>query len=123
MSNSKQPGYGERENDPTTPQTGGDPDDLRTGEQAEPGTGENPDVGGIGDGPADRGGTPEGARFGADAGGRAHTAPGEGHPAGEGPRSGRDVGGPTADEGEEGSSGTEPGGRGDIATKGFDSHE
>jgi hypothetical protein len=119
----EQPGYGERDDEPTTPQTGGDPDDLRPVEQAERGTGDNPDVGGIGDGPRDFGGTPEGARFDADAGGRAHTAPGEGHPAGDGARSGRDVGGPTADEGQGGSPGTEPGGRGDIATKGFEPHE
>jgi len=46
-------------------------------------------------------------------GGRAHTRPDEGHPAGEGPRSTRDVGGPTSAEGAEGSSGT-PGGRADT---------
>ena len=34
----------------------------------------------------------------ADAGGRAHTSSEEGHPAGDGPRTDRDVGGPTAEE-------------------------
>jgi hypothetical protein len=56
-------------------------------------------------------------------GGRAHTSMQEGHPAGEGERSTRDVGGPTSAEGEEGSPGTPPGGRGDIPTKGFEAHE
>ena len=36
-----------------------------------------------------------------DAGGRAHTSSDEGHPAGDGARSDRDVGGPVADEGAE----------------------
>ena len=34
----------------------------------------------------------------ADAGGKAHTSSEEGHPAGDGPRTDRDVGGPVADE-------------------------
>jgi hypothetical protein len=38
---------------------------------------------------------------GADAGGRAHTSSTEGHPAGEGARTDRDVGGPVAEEGAE----------------------
>ena len=41
----------------------------------------------------------------ADAGGRAHTSSTEGHPAGEGARSDRDVGGPIAEEGAEESTG------------------
>ncbi len=41
----------------------------------------------------------------ADAGGRAHTSSTEGHPAGDGPRTDRDVGGPTAEEDAEESAG------------------
>src|SRR5215213_11095240 len=115
----EQPGYSERDQEPTTEQTGGDPADVGGGPE---GSGDNPQVGGIGEGPGTFGETPEGAGFDADAGGRAHTAPGEGHPAGEGPRSDRDVGGPTAAEDAEGGSGTGRGAHGDIATKGFDSH-
>jgi hypothetical protein len=69
----EQPGYAERDQDPTTEQTGGDPEVLEEEEAA-------------------------GTR-GADSGGRAHTSPQEGHPAGEGPRSDREVGGPTPEEG------------------------
>ena len=52
-----------------------------------------------------------------DAGGRGggspHTSPEEGHPAGEGPRSDRDIGGPTApDEGDGEATGGAPGTRG-----------
>jgi hypothetical protein len=117
----EQTGYGERDQEPTTGQTGGDPADLPPG-GAERGTGDNPDVGGIGDGPGGAGESPEGARFGADSGGRAHTSPSEGHPAGEGARSDREVGGPTAPPDAEAEAGTEPGAHGDIQTKGFDSH-
>lgn len=47
----------------------------------------------------------------------------EGHPElADGPRSARELGGPTADEGAEGSTGTGEGGKGDIRTKGFDAH-
>jgi hypothetical protein len=69
----QQPGYGERDDEPTAAPTGGNPEDL-----------EGPERGGAG---------------GADAGGRAHTTPAEGHPAGDGARSDRDVGGPTSGEG------------------------
>ena len=57
----------------------------------------------------------------ADTGGRAHTPPGE-HPAGDGPRSDREVGGPVA---EENASETTGGAKGDIKTRGFedDPHE
>ncbi len=55
-----------------------------------------------------------------DAGGRAHTSSSEGHPAGDGARSDREVGGPVAEEDAEESLG---GAKGDISTKGFDSHE
>lgn len=64
--------------------------------------------------------TPPGG--GQDTGGAAHTTPEEGHPAGEGPRSDREAGGPTSGEGQEGSSGTEAGAHGDRPTEGFDSH-
>jgi hypothetical protein len=42
-----------------------------------------------------------------DAGGQAHTSSSEPHPAGDGPRSDREVGGPVAEEGAEGAE--EPG--------------
>ena len=55
-----------------------------------------------------------------DAGGKAHTSSTEGHPAGTGARSDRDVGGPVAEEDAEETTG---GTHGDISTKGFDAHE
>ena len=55
-----------------------------------------------------------------DAGGKAHTSSTEGHPAGDGPRSDREVGGPVAEEDAEETTG---GTTGDISTKGFDAHE
>jgi hypothetical protein len=58
----------------------------------------------------------------ADTGGRAHTRLDEPHPAGDGARTDREVGGPRAEEGAEGEPGTPPGAHGDIPTKGFDSH-
>ena len=54
-----------------------------------------------------------------DAGGKAHTSSTEGHPAGDGARSDREVGGPVAEEDAEESTGSA---KGDISTKGFDSH-
>ena len=54
-----------------------------------------------------------------DAGGKAHTSSSEEHPAGDGPRSDREVGGPVAEEDAEETTG---GAAGDISTKGFDSH-
>ena len=53
-------------------------------------------------------------------GGTPHTTPEEGHPAGDGERSDRDIGGPTSDD----SGGSEESGSG-TGTKesGFDSHE
>ena len=64
--------------------------------------------------------TPAGG--GQDSGGLAHTTPEEGHPAGDGPRTDRDVGGPTPANDAEGSDGTEGGVKGDRPTEGFDSH-
>ena len=55
-----------------------------------------------------------------DAGGKAHTSSEEKHPAGDGARSDRDVGGPVAEEGAEETTG---GTTGDISSKGFDAHE
>jgi hypothetical protein len=55
-----------------------------------------------------------------DAGGKAHTSSTEGHPAGTGERSAREVGGPVAAEDAEPTTG---GAKGDIQTKGFDAHE
>jgi hypothetical protein len=52
-------------------------------------------------------------------GGSPHTTPEEGHPAGDGERSDRDIGGPTADE----SGGEETGGGTGTKESGFDSHE
>lgn len=112
-----QPGHAERSDDDTTPQTGGGVEPSEQG-------GDDPQVGGITEGAGSHGSEQPGERIGqGEEGGHAHTAPGEGHPAGDGPRSGRDVGGPTADEGAEAQEGTEAGGRGDIQTKGFDSHQ
>jgi hypothetical protein len=54
-----------------------------------------------------------------DAGGKAHTTSKDDHPAGDGPRSDREVGGPVAEEDAPESTG---GVHGDISTKGFDSH-
>ena len=55
----------------------------------------------------------------ADAGGRAHTSSTEGHPAGDGPRTDRDVGGPVAEEGAEEATGGIHGTR----DTGLDPHE
>jgi hypothetical protein len=54
---------------------------------------------------------------------RAHTGLDEGHPAGDGERSDRDVGGPTAAEDAEEQPGTGPTVHGDIQTKGMPPHE
>jgi hypothetical protein len=95
-------------------------------EEAPKGSGDNPDVGGITDGPS--GGNPteqradgvESNAADSDTGGRAHTSSTEGHPAGTGERSAREVGGPVAAEDAEETTG---GAKGDIQTKGFDAHE
>ncbi len=50
-----------------------------------------------------------------------HTSPEEGHPAGEGERSDRDIGGPTSGEGDGNETGGAPGTKPDSA--GMDSHE
>lgn len=96
-------------------------------EQAEKGTGDNPDVGGITDGPGGESRTtpqnPDGVESTAstaDAGGKAHTSSSEDHPAGDGARSDRQVGGPVAEDDAEESLGSA---KGDIQTKGFDAHE
>lgn len=58
-----------------------------------------------------------------DTGGRAHTGLDEGHPAGDGPRSDRDVGGPTSTDSEQGEvAGQEGHGHGDRPS-GFEPHE
>ncbi len=95
-------------------------------EEAPKGSGDNPDVGGITDGPS--GGNPteqrpdgvESTAADSDAGGRAHTSSTEGHPAGTGERTAREVGGPVAAEDAEPTTG---GAKGDIQTKGFDAHQ
>ena len=119
-------GHGERSGGDTSPQTGAG-DISGGGDEAEEGTGDNPDVGGIGEGPGGEArSTPqpsddvESDAGNIDAGGKAHTTSTEGHPAGDGPRSDREVGGPVAEEGAEESLGS---GKGDIATKGFDAHQ
>ena len=95
-------------------------------EEAPKGSGDNPDVGGITDGPSGGNATPqpsgdiESDAPDMDAGGRAHTSSSEGHPAGTGERSAREVGGPVAAEDAEPTTG---GAKGDIQTKGFEPHE
>ena len=54
-----------------------------------------------------------------DAGGKAHTSSEEGHPAGDGARTDREVGGPVAEEGAEESTGGVHGTR----ETGLDAHE
>jgi hypothetical protein len=56
----------------------------------------------------------------AEGSGTPHTSPEEGHPAGEGERSDRDIGGPTTGEDEEEMPG---GGHGTAPDSGFESHE
>jgi hypothetical protein len=53
-------------------------------------------------------------------GGSPHTTPEEGHPAGDGERDDRDIGGPTSGES---SDGEETGGGTGTKESGFDSHE
>jgi hypothetical protein len=62
---------------------------------------------------------PEGHAPGADAGGRAHTATNEPHPAGDGPRTDRQVGGPVAEKGAAEALGH---GKGTGTTRRFESH-
>jgi hypothetical protein len=95
-------------------------------EEAPKGSGDNPDVGGIHDAPEGSNKTEQHATGvesnagDADVGGKAHTSSSEGHPAGTGERSAREVGGPVAAEDAEPTTG---GAKGDIQTKGFDAHE
>lgn len=95
-------------------------------EEAPKGSGDNPDVGGIHDAPEGSNKTEQHATGiesnagDADTGGRAHTSSSDGHPAGTGERSAREVGGPVAAEDAEPTTG---GAKGDIQTKGFDAHE
>ncbi|HEU4973969.1 MAG TPA: hypothetical protein VFT50_02675 [Baekduia sp.] len=72
---------------------------------------------------ADETSTPTSHAPDADAGGKAHTRLDEGHPAGEGPRTDREVGGPTPAEDAETSTGTEPGAHGTRETPGHEAHE
>ncbi|WP_205699047.1 hypothetical protein [Conexibacter sp. SYSU D00693] len=94
--------------------------------EAPKGTGDNPDVGGITEGPGEADSRfsrdSSGGPIDADAGGRAHTGTDEGHPAGDGPRSAREVGGPKAAEDAPDAMG-EHGAKGDIQTKGMEPHE
>jgi hypothetical protein len=55
-----------------------------------------------------------------DAGGKAHTSEHEDHPAGDGARTDRQVGGPVAEEDAEESTG---GVHGTVPTRGMDAHE
>lgn len=69
---------------------------------------------------------PTGHTLNADAGGKAHTKPGEGHPDLEKDgRTDRDVGGPTisSEEAEKDEMTATGGVHGDIHTKGFEAHE
>lgn len=56
-----------------------------------------------------------------ESGGSPHTTPEEGHPAGDGERTSRDIGGPTAPE--DAGDGEETGGAPGTKESGFDSHE
>jgi hypothetical protein len=56
-----------------------------------------------------------------ESGGKPHTSPDEGHPAGDGERTDRDVGGPTAPE--DAGDGEETGGAPGGKESPFDSHE
>ena len=95
-------------------------------EEAPKGSGDNPDVGGIHDAPEGTNNTShpatgvESNAGDADTGGKAHTSSSDGHPAGTGERSARDVGDLVAAEDAEPTTG---GAKGDIQTKGFDAHE
>jgi hypothetical protein len=118
---SENPHYAERSDDDTTPQTGG-------GVDSEAGAGQDdPQVGGISDGPGSHGG--EGDHGGhAQHAGTALSGEDAPHPAGNDERSGRDVGGPRAAEDAEriepGEGQELPGGaKGDIQTKGMDPHQ
>ena len=57
-----------------------------------------------------------------ESGGTPHTTPEEGHPAGNGERTGRDIGGPTAPEDADGD-GEETGGALGTKESEFDSHD
>ena len=93
--------------------------------EAPKGSGDNPDVGGITEGPGNPdsafSSSSDGGPIDADAGGKAHTSETEGHPAGDGERSDRDVGGPRAAE--DAPEAGEHGITGDIQTKGMEPHE
>ena len=120
---SENPHYAERSDDETTPQTGGGAGDLPAS-----GGGDEPEVGGISDGPGSHGEEPEHGHGGhAQQAGTALSGEDAPHPAGNEERSGRDVGGPrAADDAEriEPGQGELPGGaKGDIQTKGFDAHQ
>lgn len=86
----------------------------------------DPQVGGITDGPGEHGGDGEHGGHAQHAG-TAHSGGDAPHPAGDGERSDREVGGPRAAEDaerHEAGDGELPGGaKGDIATKGMDPHE
>ena len=58
-----------------------------------------------------------------ETGAKPHTSPEEGHPAGDGERSGRDVGGPTAPEDSEETGGDETGGAVGGKESPFESHD
>jgi hypothetical protein len=88
-----EPGHAERDDSETSPQTGGGVPGAGSGDR-------------VGQG---------------EEGGRAHTPPGE-HPAGDGERTDRDVGGPTVEPGG-GEDGTEGGAHGTRPTEGFDAHQ
>ena len=92
------PGYAGREQGETSEQTGAEPEGTEGGGEAGEASQADPDEG---DGP------------------RVHTSAQEGHPAGEGPRSDRDIGGPIAEEDAPDSTGGATGTR----PSGFDSHE
>jgi hypothetical protein len=116
---SENPHYAERSDDDTTAPTGG-------GVGGEPG-GDDPQVGGISEGAGSHGSEPEHGHAGhGQHAGTALSGEDAPHPAGDGERSDREVGGPkAADDAEriEPGEGELPGGaKGDISTKGMDPH-
>jgi hypothetical protein len=123
---SENPHYAERSDEETTPQTGGGVE-SEAGDGGGSGSGDDPQVGGISDGPGSHGGEGEHAGHSQHAG-TALSGEGAPHPAGNDERSGREVGGPRAAEDAERTEAGEadelPGGaKGDIQTKGMDPHQ
>lgn len=111
MSEAENPHYAERSDDDTSPQTGGGVEPAQGGD--------DPQVGGITEGAGEHPGDGEHGGH-AQRTGTALSGEDAPHPAGDGERSDREVGGPRAAEDAPQSDGG--GGKGDISTKGFEPH-